>query len=105
MAEGIDVSAYPPMGPELVAPVVGWLAHEMCSVSGELLISIAGRIAKAAIAESPGVHRPAWSVEEVGECMPDIRDMGSPWVLPVVPSGHVDHIRRSFEMATSGPKR
>ena len=31
MAEGIDTSAYPPMGPELVAPVVGWLAHETCS--------------------------------------------------------------------------
>ena len=28
MAEGIDTSAYPPMGADLVAPVVGWLAHE-----------------------------------------------------------------------------
>lgn len=30
MAAGIDTSAYPPMGSELVAPVVGWLAHESC---------------------------------------------------------------------------
>ena len=30
MAAGLDASAYPPMGPELVAPVVGWLAHESC---------------------------------------------------------------------------
>src|SRR5436305_1496715 len=36
MAEGIDTSAYPPMGAELVAPVVGWLAHESCSVTGEM---------------------------------------------------------------------
>ena len=42
MAEGIDTSAYPPMGPELVAPVVGWLAHETCSITGEILRS-AGR--------------------------------------------------------------
>jgi len=42
MAEGIDVSAYPPMGPELVAPVVGWLAHEDCSITGQMLASIAG---------------------------------------------------------------
>ncbi len=42
MAEGIDTSAYPPMGPELVAPVVGWLAHESCSVTGEILIALAG---------------------------------------------------------------
>ncbi|MDT5050989.1 MAG: hypothetical protein QOG75_6911, partial [Mycobacterium sp.] len=36
MAEGIDTSAYPPMGAELVAPVVGWLAHESCSITGEV---------------------------------------------------------------------
>ena len=46
MAEGRDTSAYPPMGPELVAPVVGWLAHESCSITGEMLISIAGRVAQ-----------------------------------------------------------
>jgi len=34
MAEGLDISQYPPMGPELVAPVVGWLAHESCSITG-----------------------------------------------------------------------
>ena len=50
MAEGIDISAYPPMGPDLVAPVVGWLAHDSCSITGEMLISIAGRVAKAYIA-------------------------------------------------------
>jgi NAD(P)-dependent dehydrogenase (short-subunit alcohol dehydrogenase family) len=101
MAEGIDTSAYPPMGPELVAPVVGWLAHESCSVTGEMLISIAGRVARAAIAEAPGVYRPAWSIEQVDEQMDAIRNMDSPWILPVVPSGHVDHIRRSFAMASS----
>ena len=54
MAEGIDTSAYPPMGPELVAPAVGWLAHESCSVTGEIYIALAGRIARAAVAENPG---------------------------------------------------
>ena len=54
MAEGIDTSAYPPMGPDLVAPVVGWLAHESCSVTGEMFIALAGRVARAVIAESPG---------------------------------------------------
>ena len=33
MAEGIDTSAYPPMGSDLVAPAVAWLAHESCSVT------------------------------------------------------------------------
>jgi NAD(P)-dependent dehydrogenase (short-subunit alcohol dehydrogenase family) len=102
MAEGLDISAYPPMGPELVAPVVGWLAHESCSITGEMLISIAGRIARAAIAESPGVYRPAWSIEQVGEEMNAIRNMDAPLVFPVVPHGHTDHIRYSFEMAVKG---
>jgi NAD(P)-dependent dehydrogenase (short-subunit alcohol dehydrogenase family) len=100
MAEGIDVSKYPPMGPELVAPVVGWLAHESCSITGEMLISIAGRVAKAAIAESRGVYRPSWSIEQVGQQMDAIRNMEAPLVIPVVPHGHSEHIRYSFEMAT-----
>lgn len=102
MAEGIDTSAYPPMDPELVAPVVGWLAHECCSITGEMLISIAGRVARAFIAESPGVYRPSWSIEQVAERIATIRNTDGPWILPVVPSGHIDHIRRSFELAKRG---
>ena len=99
MAEGLDISAYPPMDPELVAPVVGWLAHESCSITGEMLISIAGRVAKAFIAETEGVYRPSWSIEEVAEQIEAIRDTERQWILPSVPSGYVDHLRRSFEMA------
>ena len=99
MAEGLDTSAYPPMDPELVAPTVGWLAHESCSVSGEMLISIAGRVARAFLAESPGVYRPSWTMEQVAEHMPQIRSTQDPWILPPVPSGFVDHLVRSFAMA------
>jgi NAD(P)-dependent dehydrogenase (short-subunit alcohol dehydrogenase family) len=99
MAAGIDTSAYPPMGPDLVAPVVGWLAHESCSVTGEMFIALAGRVARAVIAESPGVHRPAWTVEDVGEHLDAIRNIEAPLVFPVVPDGHDRHIRYSFELA------
>jgi NAD(P)-dependent dehydrogenase (short-subunit alcohol dehydrogenase family) len=100
MAEGIDTSAYPPMGAELVAPVVGWLTHESCSVTGEMLIALAGRVATAVVAETPGVYRPSWSIAEVGEHIAAIRDMSAPVVFPVVPDGHGDHIRYSFAMAS-----
>ncbi|MGF7237875.1 MAG: SDR family NAD(P)-dependent oxidoreductase [Frankia sp.] len=102
MAEGIDTSAYPPMGPELTAPVVGWLAHESCSITGEMLVAIAGRVARAFIGETPGVYQPSWSIEQVGEQIAAIRDTTEPWILPVVPSAHIDHIRKSFAMATKG---
>lgn len=99
MAEGIDTSAYPPMEPELVAPVVGWLAHESCSVTGEVLIALAGRVARAALVESPGVYQPSWTVEDVDARIDQIRDIGAPVVFPAVPDGHAEHIRYSFGMA------
>ncbi len=103
MAEGIDISAYPPMTPELVAPVVGWLAHESCSITAEMLISIAGRVARAFIAESPGVYRSSWSIEDVAQEIGAIRTADAPVVFPVVPSAHIDHIRYSFGMVTQVP--
>ena len=98
MAEGLDTSAYPPMCPEQVAPVVGWLAHQSCSITGEMLIAVAGRVARAAVAESAGVYRPSWSIEDVGENLDAIRDANVPLVFPVVPDGHAEHLRYSFAM-------
>ena len=105
MAEGLDTSAFPPMEPEMVAPVVGWLAHESCSITGEMLSSMAGRVSRAYVAESPGVYRPAWDIEQVAEQIDAIRSTNAPVVFPVVPSGQIDHLRYSFEMASRGSKK
>jgi len=102
MAEGLDTSAYPPMGPELVAPVVGWLAHESCSVTGEMFASMAGRVAKAYVAETRGIYRPAWTMEDVAANLDGIRDTTQACIFPPVPTGHVDHLRYSFGMAKAG---
>lgn len=99
MAEGLDTSAYPPMGSDLVAPAVGWLAHESCSVTGEFFVAIAGRVARAFIAETPGVYRRAWSVEDIAANIDAIRDDTAPLVFAPVPDGHTDHIRYSFGVA------
>lgn len=101
LAEGLDTSAYPPMGPELTAPLVGWLAHESCSATGEMYAGIAGRMAKVFIAETPGVYRPSWSIDDVADNIDVIRDTSDPWILPAV-SGHVDHITKSFAIAMEG---
>lgn len=102
MADGLDTSQYPPMGPDLVAPVVGWLAHESCSVTGEMLISMAGRVARAFVAETEGVYRPSWSIDDVANQIDSIRSTDKQWVLPPAPSGFIDHLQRSFEMAKKG---
>jgi NAD(P)-dependent dehydrogenase (short-subunit alcohol dehydrogenase family) len=99
MAEGIDTSSYPPMGAELVAPVVGWLSHESCSVTGELFIALAGRVARAVVVESPGVCRSSWTIEAVSSHLDAIRYVEAPLIFPAVPDGHNQHIRYSFELA------
>ncbi|WP_297494214.1 SDR family NAD(P)-dependent oxidoreductase [Acidocella sp.] len=104
MAEGLDTSAYPPMDPELVAPAVAWMAHESCSITGEMLIAVAGRVARAYVAETEGVYRPSWTIEQIAESIGAIRDTANPWLFPPAPSGHLDHLRRSFAMAMAGAK-
>lgn len=98
----ISFDKFPPMPPESVAPVVGWLAHESCSITGEMLISIAGRVAKAFMGETKGVYRPSWTIEDVGVQIDAIRDTESPWILAPVPHAHSDHIARSFAMIRDG---
>ena len=102
MAEGRDTSIYPPMSPELVAPAVGWLAHESCSITGEMLTSIAGRVAKAYVVETRGIYQPSWTIEEVAQRMEAISDRKDPLVLSPVPNGHAEHINYSFDMARKG---
>ncbi|QSR19652.1 SDR family NAD(P)-dependent oxidoreductase [Novosphingobium sp. KA1] len=98
MAEGLDISQYPPMGPELVAPVVAWLAHESCSVSGEMYVSMGGRIARAFITETEGVYRPDWTIDAVAEEIGAIRDQARQWTFHPVEDGFAQHMAKSFEL-------
>lgn len=97
MADGLDTSQYPPMGPELVAPMVGWLAHENCSVSGEVYAAVAGRMAEMFIAETKGAFQPEWSIDDVGAQIDAIRDKADPKIFGL--HGHVDHLVYSFGVA------
>jgi NAD(P)-dependent dehydrogenase (short-subunit alcohol dehydrogenase family) len=100
MAEGLDTSAYPPMDPELVAPIVGWLAHESCDVSGEHFIAAAGRMARAFVTETKGVFRKQWTIEDVAADIAAIRDPdGERWTFAPFPSGMAEHLGHSFEWA------
>jgi len=103
MADGLDISQYPPMDPELVAPVVGWLCHQDCNVSGEMIASIAGRIARCFIAETRGVYQPAWTIDEVAAASEAFHDKAQ--VLDFGLHGHVGHIGYSFGMANEGKAR
>ena len=105
MAEGLDTSAYPPMDPELVAPAVGYLAHQDCAVSGEMLIAMAGRVARAYTMETVGLFQPDWTIEQIADRLEAIRDTQDALLFPPVPTGHLDHLRYSFAMASQGAKQ
>ena len=51
--------------PELVSPIVAFLAHEECEVSGEIFSTAAGRVAKVFIGEGPGIYDPELTLEKV----------------------------------------
>jgi NAD(P)-dependent dehydrogenase (short-subunit alcohol dehydrogenase family) len=94
MAGSIDLSASPDLSPELVAPMVAWLAHESCDQSGEILIGTAGRMARAVVAESPGVYRKSWTIEQVVADLAEIRDVSAPVFFDFM-----GHLRHTFGMA------
>jgi NAD(P)-dependent dehydrogenase (short-subunit alcohol dehydrogenase family) len=100
MAEGLDTSLYPPMGPELVAPVVGYLAHEDCAVSAEMFVAVGGRVARAFIAETPGLYRSEWSIDAVAENLGAIRAPEGQWTLHPAEGGFGEHLARSFAMVS-----
>ena len=96
MSEGLDTSQFPPMDPDLVAPVVAFLSHESCALSGELIVSAAGRVARAYIAETRGVFRPSWTVEQVAQDLEGIMTDAEPVTFGL---GMFEHLGYSFEMA------
>ena len=65
---GADESTMPP---HLVAPMVAYLAHEDCPVTGEIYAAGAGRFAKVFIASSPG-----WLADDGA---PTVDDVAAHW--------------------------
>lgn len=98
MAEGLDISQYPPMTPDMVAPVVGYLAHEDCAVTAELYVAMAGRIARAYVAETRGMYLANWTIDKVAENLDAIRDPAESWVLHPAEGAFFEHLQRSFAM-------
>jgi NAD(P)-dependent dehydrogenase (short-subunit alcohol dehydrogenase family) len=99
MADGLDTSQYPPLEPDLVAPMVAWLAHDSCPVSGEHFIAGGGRMARAWTTESKGLWQESWTPEDVAGGIDTIRNSDEHWTFPPYPSGMMDHLGRTFQWA------
>ena len=66
-AEADEPGATSPMSPDLVAPLVAFLAHEACPVNGEMYAAGAGRFSRIFIATAPGYVTADPTIENVAE--------------------------------------
>ncbi len=74
MTEDILGAMADSLKPELVSPVVAWLASEDCSVSGEVFTVAAGRVGRFFVGMTKGYFNPDLTVEEVRDHLAEIRD-------------------------------
>ncbi len=62
------------MGPELVSPIVVYLAHESCKPNGEIYSVAAGRVGRIFLGATQGIFNPELTAEMCAEQIDEIRD-------------------------------
>ena len=88
------------LDPALVAPVVAFLTHQDCPVSGEIYTAGAGHVARFFIGRTKGFYSPALSIEDVRDHLQEIRDEAG----YTVPAGPADEMGELFATIMSkGP--
>jgi NAD(P)-dependent dehydrogenase (short-subunit alcohol dehydrogenase family) len=80
------------LDPALVAPVVAFLTHQVCPVSGEIYTVGAGHVARFFIGRTKGFYSPALSIEDVRDHLDEIRDEAD----YTVPAGPADEMSQLF---------
>ncbi|MDO8671712.1 MAG: hypothetical protein Q7O66_09840, partial [Dehalococcoidia bacterium] len=68
--------------PDLVAPAVGWLVHDTCSLTGETLYAAAGFVGRVFVGITPGYFNPDLSIESVRDNWPEISEENGYAVIP-----------------------
>lgn len=74
MTEDLMGAAAEKLDPELVSPIVAWLVHEDCPVTGEIYTVGGGRVARFFIGMTHGYYNPKLTVEDVRDHFDEIRD-------------------------------
>ncbi|MEM9033324.1 MAG: SDR family oxidoreductase [Actinomycetota bacterium] len=81
------------LDPSTVAPVVAWLVHEDCPVTGEIYSVGGGRVARFFIGMTTGIYSDELTVEEVRDRFEEIRDPDG----YTIPSGPADEFAAMME--------
>ncbi|QLL10269.1 SDR family NAD(P)-dependent oxidoreductase [Mycobacterium vicinigordonae] len=84
------------LDPALVAPVVAFLAHPDCPVTGEIYTAGAGHVSRFFVGRTRGFRSPTLSLEQVRDHLTEIRDQ----TAYTVPSGPADEMAELFAAIT-----
>jgi NAD(P)-dependent dehydrogenase (short-subunit alcohol dehydrogenase family) len=83
------------LDPALVSPVVVFLAHEDCPVTGEIYTAGAGQVARFFTARTQGYHHPTLSIEDVRDHLAEIRDETG-YTVPASPGEEIAELLRAI---------
>ncbi len=88
------------IGPHQVSPVVAYLAHRSCRLTGETLSASGGRVGRAFVALTPGIYDEALTPEAVAGGIERIMDE-TDYIVPADVGGEtgllIEHLGRSRE--------
>jgi NAD(P)-dependent dehydrogenase (short-subunit alcohol dehydrogenase family) len=62
--------------PELISPVIAYLAHDECAFSGEIVNTVGGRVCNQYLAMTDGISDPNLSMESIRDRLPQIFSRG-----------------------------
>jgi NAD(P)-dependent dehydrogenase (short-subunit alcohol dehydrogenase family) len=89
--------------PELVAPLVAWLAHESCPTTGEIFSAGGGRVARVFIAEADGWVDLDISAEKLRDEWEDICSPERGFTVPRSMSDEIAQMVADFTAKTKAP--
>ncbi|MGH9156398.1 MAG: SDR family NAD(P)-dependent oxidoreductase [Acidimicrobiales bacterium] len=87
------------LDPALVSPLVAWLCHHQCPVSGEVFSAAGGRVARFFVGLTPGHYAPALSPEVLRDHWDEV--MAEDGYR--VPSGPADELANLLARFDAGP--
>ena len=88
--------------PELVSPVVAFLAHEKCPVSGECIDSVGGQVQRTYLAQTAGFTDPQLTIETVARRWQEVVAGSAP---SLIPAGAFDPTQWDIKRYRPGPSR
>ncbi len=82
--------------PSTVSPIVAWLAHEDCPVTGEIYSAAGGRIARMFVGLTNGYYNPELTLEDVRDHFEEIRDEEG-YITPATLADELQQVLAHFQ--------